>query len=179
MNRMLKGMSHRAPEDGGRDKDEKIKAMQAQLEELKKMKVLRLSRIEHRETKYGLLDSGATHPMRGRMPGEDITGYEKVKVTLADGGQVEMRMTETGIMVLDQDEVEPILPMGAVAGPLGYDGVGRWKDEIDPPTEGRGQGSTHQRVLSDTQENGAETDQGAGRRSSDGRRRVRMVEGPH
>ena len=117
-NKMLKGM--KGHDDEKKGKDEKLAAMQAQLDELRKLKVLRLSRIEHRESRYGLLDSGATHPMRGREAGEDIEQYEKVKVTLADGRQAEMRMTQNGVMVIDEEGVEPIVPMSAVAGVLGY-----------------------------------------------------------
>eukprot|EP00435_Cladocopium_sp_Y103_P018001 s1166_g4.t1 len=94
--------------------------MQFQLDELKRMKTLRLSRIAREETKYGLLDSGATHAMRGRKKGEATEAYEKVRVTLADGQQVEMRMTESGVMVMDEEAVEPIVPMSPLAGHLGY-----------------------------------------------------------
>ena len=132
-NRMLRKVQS---EDENQKRD-RIAAMQAQLEELKKMKVLRLSRIEHRESKLGLLDSGATHPMRGRFRDEDTSAYEKVKVTLADGGQVEMSMTTTGVMVLDEEEVEPILPMGALTGKLGYTMVwGEGKVRLTHPDKG-------------------------------------------
>ena len=118
---MLKNMAMKNQEDEEKSKDVKLQARQAQLDELKKMKVLRLSRIAKEEAKYGLLDSGATHAMRGKKKGEKTEAYEKVKVTLADGHQVDMRMAPSGVMVMEEAEgVEPIIPMSALAGQLGY-----------------------------------------------------------
>ena len=120
-NKMLKNMAMKNQEDEEKSKDVKLQAMQAQLDELKKMKVLRLSRIAKEEAKYGLLDSGATHAMRGKKKAEKTEAYEKVKVTLADGHQVDMRMAPSGVMVMEEAEgVEPIIPMSALAGQLGY-----------------------------------------------------------
>ena len=120
-NKMLKSMTQKNQEDEEKTKDIKLQAMQAQLDELKKMKVLKLSRIAKEETKYGLLDSGATHAMRGKKKGEKTETYEKVKVTLANGQQVEMKMAPSGIMVMEEEEgVEPIIPMSTLAGQLGY-----------------------------------------------------------
>ena len=61
---MLKGLAVRSDEIEAKTKDERLTAMQGQLDELRRLKVLRLSRIE--EGSYGLLDSGATNPMRGK-----------------------------------------------------------------------------------------------------------------
>ena len=84
-NRMLKTLAGaRGPEESGCEKGDKLAAMQKQLDKLRKMKALRLSRISGEEERYGLLDSGATHPMRGIKDGEDVTAYERVKVTLAN-----------------------------------------------------------------------------------------------
>ena len=103
-NKMLKSMTQKNQEDEEKTKDIKLQAMQAQLDELKKMKVLKLSRIAKEETKSGLLDSGATHAMRGKKKGEKTETYEKVKVTLANGQQVEMKMAPSGIMVMEEEE---------------------------------------------------------------------------
>ena len=120
-NRMLKALSGtKAGENAERAKVDRLAAMQTQLDELRKMKTLRLSRISREEQKYALLDSGATHPMRGAREGEDLGAYELVKVTLADGHQVDMRMTSSGVMITDQENVEPIVPMSLLAGRLGY-----------------------------------------------------------
>ena len=119
-NKMLKSMTQKSQEDEEKTKDVRLQAMQAQLDELKKMKVLRLSRIAKAETKYGLLDSGATHPMRGKRKNEKTGAYEEVKVTLSDGHQVVMKMTQSGIMVMEEEWVEPIIPMSHLAGQLGY-----------------------------------------------------------
>ena len=120
-NQMLKSLAMKSQEDEEKTKDIKLQAMQAQLDELKKMKVLRLSRIAKEEMKYGLLDGGATHAMRGKKKGERPETYEKVRVTLANGQQVEMKMAPSGIMVMEEEEgVEPIIPVSTLAGQLGY-----------------------------------------------------------
>ena len=41
-------------------------------------------------------------------------------MTLADGQQVDMRMTSTGVMIAEQEQAEPIVPMNLLAGRLGY-----------------------------------------------------------
>ena len=76
---MLKSISvskgERAAEFGG---DEKLSSLQRQLDmldELKKagIRVFRLSRMRKDEGLWGLLDSGATHPLRPPMPKEDLS----------------------------------------------------------------------------------------------------------
>ena len=120
-NRMLKALSSsRGSDDVEKSKGDKLAAMQLQLDELRKMKTLRLSRISGEEEKHGLLDSGATHPMRGAREQENIDAYERVKVTLADGQQVDMRMNAAGVMVAEHEGVEPIVPMSLLVGRLGY-----------------------------------------------------------
>lgn len=124
-NRMLKGSSAKGEEDVEDTKEKKLAAMQTQLDELRKMKVLRLSRITKDDCPYGLLDSGATHPMRERRKGEDLQKYEEVLVTLANGSQTKMRMTEKGVMVMDEEGVEPIIPMSMLTEKMGYSILGR------------------------------------------------------
>ena len=119
-NRMLKVMTAtKSSETEDREKNDKLSAMQIQLDELRKMKVLRLSRISREEVKYGLLDSG-THPMRGARGDEDISHYETVQVVLADGKQVAMKMSPHSVMVMEKGDVEPIVPMSLLAGKMGY-----------------------------------------------------------
>ena len=48
--------------------------------------------------------------MRGRRKGEKTEAYEEVRVTLADGRRVEI-MTGSGVMVMEDEGVEPIVPM--------------------------------------------------------------------
>lgn len=118
-NKMIKSLStkNEGLEEG---RDKKLAAMQHQIDKLKKMKVLRLTRLEKGAEEKGLLDSGATHPMRSRRKDENVERYEKVKVTMANGEKVEMRMTTTGIMVCEDEDVEPIVPMSALVEKLGY-----------------------------------------------------------
>ena len=41
-------------------------------------------------------------------------------MTLADGRQIDMRMTATGVMISEQTNVEPIIPMNLLVGRMGY-----------------------------------------------------------
>ena len=121
--------------------DEKMKALQRQLDDLKgrSLRALKLTRIS-RGSFTGLIDSGATHPMRGRKPGEDVTKYQQVKVALANGKEELLRMTEKGIMVEENakiHQVEPIVPFGMLIAKLECKVI--WnKDEIEVnhPTRG-------------------------------------------
>ena len=119
-NKMLKSLTVRGSTEEERSKDDRLAAMQVQLDEMRKIKVLRISRISKQDVQYGLLDSGATHPMRGRKEGEDLSSCEEVKVCLANGSQAVMKMTAKGIMVVNDPEVEPIVPMSHVVQRLGY-----------------------------------------------------------
>ena len=119
-NKMLKSLTVKTQGEEEKTKVDRLEAMQVQLDEMRKLKVLRLSRIAKQEMKYGLLDSGATHPMRGRKEGEDLKKLEEVQVSLANGAQVAMRMTQKGVMVLDESDVEPIAPMSHIIERLGY-----------------------------------------------------------
>ena len=118
-NKIIKSLSTK--NDGveeGRDK--KLAAMQHQIDRLRKIKVLRLTKLEKGAEEKGLLDSGATHPMRRRRSCEDVNNYDKVKITMANGEKVIMRMTPSGIMICDEMDVEPIVPMSALVEKLGY-----------------------------------------------------------
>ena len=115
-NKMLRSISAKG------DEDDKIQRMQKQLEDLRRMKVLRLTRMVSGPAQ-GLLDSGATNPLRPMRSGEDLGKLEEVMVTLATGEKVAMRMTASGVMVTSNQEVEPILPLGMITGELGYEVV--------------------------------------------------------
>jgi hypothetical protein len=73
-NRILKGLSARTGEAESRTKDERLTAMQGQLDELRKLKVLRLSRIGKEQEAYGLLDSGATNAWQKKRRRSVTTG---------------------------------------------------------------------------------------------------------
>ena len=62
----------------------------------------------------GLIDSGATHALRPKKLGEDISQYKKVEVALADGQTARLSMTVGGTMVSEDEYVEPIIPMSAL-----------------------------------------------------------------
>ena len=135
--KMLKGLAKQSNEKEQKGREDRLAAMQDQLDELRKVKVLKISKMGKEDTVYGLLDSGATHPMRAARPGEDLSACESVRVTLADGHQVDMVMTPKGIMVVENGDVEPIVPMSMVAGELGY--VITWKKgsmQVEHPRKG-------------------------------------------
>eukprot|EP00434_Breviolum_minutum_P003898 symbB.v1.2.003425.t1/scaffold183.1/size281544/9 len=114
-NKMLKSMTMKD------QKEDKMAALQRQVEELRKMKVFRLTKMESRSTQRGLIDSGATNPLRAQRPEERMEEMEKVEVTLATGEKVEMRMSGAGVMVSQDINIEPIIPMGLLGGTLGYE----------------------------------------------------------
>ena len=92
--------------------------LQKQLETLKaSMKPFRLSRMGGEGCK-GLLDSGATHPLRPRKKNEKVSHLPTVRVTLAGDKEMDMRLTETGV-ILGSQSAEPIVPMGMVTTVLG------------------------------------------------------------
>ena len=102
--------------------DERMRALQEQLDELKgkALKTLRLTRITKGGV-AGLLDSGATHPMRAARKDESVHNYKRVEVTLASGKVEEMKISPKGVMVLegkDAQNVEPIVPMGMLVSRL-------------------------------------------------------------
>jgi hypothetical protein len=78
-----------------------------------KLKVFKINQISYGSLQ-GLVDSGATHPLRPRRLGEDET-YKRVSVTLANGETTSLQVTPGGIMVTERVDVEPILPMGQLS----------------------------------------------------------------
>lgn len=76
--KMLKGLTMQSNEKEQKGRQDRLAAMQDQLDELRKVEVLRISKMGREETVYGLLDSGATHPMRAARLGEDLSMCEYV-----------------------------------------------------------------------------------------------------
>ena len=113
-NRMLKTLSIKPESEAP---TEKISSLQAQLDELRKhpkLKTLRITRLAKigGGGDVGLLDSGATHPLRPITHVEDLQRLQPVQVALADGTKASLLMTKGGTMVSTDLEVEPIVPMG-------------------------------------------------------------------
>ena len=129
-NKMLKTLSSKE-KPATVTHDERMRALQEQLDELKEktLRTLRLTRIT-RGGVSGLLDSGATHPMRGVNKNEHYGNYKEVEVTLASGKTERMRMSPKGVMVVDgpnSHEIEPIVPMGLLVKKLRCQL--RWNDD--------------------------------------------------
>ena len=142
-NKMLKNLSHEPQEEpagstgGGRGtgvastkeaasssatggekgREEMLNKLQEQLNSFRQ-KTLRLSRMSA-SNPNGLIDSGATHPLRPSKPYEDVSLNRPVDVVLANGDKVALTMTSTGVMVTEKQDIEPILPMGMMATRLG------------------------------------------------------------
>ena len=68
------------------------------------------------EEEWGLLDSGATHPLRPLASTDCLEKFKKISVSLADGRTTPLLMTESGVMVSTNLQVEPIVPLGMLAG---------------------------------------------------------------
>ena len=104
-------------------RDEMMANLQKQLDQLRlsgssgSLKVLRLSRMSA-GTSMGLIDSGATHPLRPLYPSEDASTLKSVEVTLADGNKRNLMMTREGTMVTSSKDIEPIVPMGILISKL-------------------------------------------------------------
>ena len=124
-NKMIKSMESqevtqkRAAATTPLNKDSKLMELQAQLEQMRKVSLrpFRISKMGTSSTK-GLIDSGATHPLRGRKCGEKVENYQRVSVTLAGDQEVQMHLSPSGT-ILGAPGVEPIVPLGMRATVLG------------------------------------------------------------
>ena len=85
----------------GEERNEVVARLPEQLNSLRQ-KSFKVHRLAH-GGEQGLIDSGATNPLRPGRPGEMVEHYNQVSVTVADGG---------GVMLTDSPDVEPIVPMG-------------------------------------------------------------------
>ena len=121
-NKMLKSLTttSSASSEASKEEDTKEEIMQRLQQQLNaiKLKKFQLKRMS-RGWKMGLIDSGATHPLRPPRPNEDVGSYRKVTVSLADGTEAKLPMTSSGVMIGLDDDVEPIVPMGLLTGKLG------------------------------------------------------------
>ena len=99
--------------------EERISSLQKQLDGLKKvgLRVFRLSRLQKTDDGWGLLDSGATHPLRPPHPHEDLSLLPDVSVILAGGQEVAMKIGKGG-SIIGKADTEPIVPMGLLASAL-------------------------------------------------------------
>ena len=102
---------------GGETKEEVMDRLQKQLNQLK-LKVFKVNQISFGQHQ-GLVDSGATHPLRPLRLGETDNSYRKVSVTMANGEVTTLQLTPGGVMVSGRQDIEPILPMGHLVKKLG------------------------------------------------------------
>ena len=87
--------------------------LQQQLDALR-LKPLRLQSMSSNST-LGLVDSGATHPLRPLRDSENDEHYEIVEVALADGATARLKMSPGGALISPNAKVQPIVPMGLLA----------------------------------------------------------------
>jgi hypothetical protein len=59
-------------------------------DQLKPLKVFKINRLK-KDRKMGLVDSGATHPLRARRDNGEVEGYAEAEVSLADGRTVRLK----------------------------------------------------------------------------------------
>ena len=113
-----------------------MEKLQQQLNMLK-MKTFRLKRLQ-RGQKEGLLDSGATHPLRPLKEGESSDQYKKVHVSLADGSTATLAISPGGAMISEDLEIEPIILMGLLADQLNCSiSWSKGRLEVEHPTWGK------------------------------------------
>ena len=108
--KMLK-VIHGAKKEEPSDREVKLQQLQRQIDDLKSLKVFRIASLGE-SSRHGLLDSGATHALRGRVTGEKVMDLPEVRVSLACGRETFLRMTEGGTMVAANPATEPIVPLG-------------------------------------------------------------------
>ena len=96
-NRMLKNLNENKSEktEESEDREGRLRRLQRQLDDLRSLKVFRIASIGE-SGGHGLLDSGATHALRGRKPGEKLEEMPEVRVHLACGRETLLRMTYYG-----------------------------------------------------------------------------------
>ena len=99
-------------------REDMMEKLQQQLNALRQ-KTLRvsLSRMSGSGQK-GLIDSGATHPLRPLRSGDQQALCQKVDVTLADGRKTQLLMNKSGTMLSPSENIEPIIPMGLLQSAL-------------------------------------------------------------
>ena len=116
-NKMLKAIS--APKGGVVEKDDRLEKLQKQLDELKSIKVFRVSRLGF-NSEEGLIDSGATHALRNWRKGDEKLRLKDIQVTLACGRSKALKMSPGGTMIAMEPSTEPIVPMGKMIAVLGW-----------------------------------------------------------
>ena len=116
-NKMLKAIS--APKGVETEKEGRLEKLQKQLDELKLLKVFRVSRLVV-NSEEGLIDSGATHALRGWRKGDEKKDLKDIQVTLACGRKKELKMSQGGTMISLDTAIEPIVPMGKMISVLGW-----------------------------------------------------------
>ena len=134
-NKMLKTISNPKPVDEARDG--KLERLQKQLDELRSLRVFRVARMEVNEEE-GLIDSGATHSLRGWRRSDRHRRLRDIQVTLACGRKTSLKMTPGGTMVSEDPSTEPIVPMGKLMSVIGC--KLQWTQDgglvIEHPTKG-------------------------------------------
>ena len=116
-NKMLKAIS--APKGVETEKEGRLERLQKQLDEIKLLKVFRVSRLVA-NSEEGLIDSGATHALRGWRRSDEKKNLKDIQVTLACGRKKELKMSQGGTMISTDMSIEPIVPMGKMISVLGW-----------------------------------------------------------
>ena len=120
-NRMLRSIST-APSSTSsttstKEEEEKRDVMERLHQQLKALKTFQIRKLSSDNT-MGLVDSGATHALRPQRSDEDASSYPEVVVALANGQSVRLRRSPGSAMLSGEMSIEPIIPMGALTGPL-------------------------------------------------------------
>ena len=118
--KMLRSINVKTGKNGPEDDEKKLMELQKQLDGMReKMRVrqVRLSKMEIGGMR-GLVDSGATHPLRPMMKGEDTSDYEEKTVELAAGETYRLKVTLGGTLVAEDERIQPIIPMGMLTKDL-------------------------------------------------------------
>eukprot|EP00438_Fugacium_kawagutii_P013287 Skav225459 [mRNA] locus=scaffold881:75571:82572:- [translate_table: standard] len=112
--------------EGERTNDERQELLNRLQHQLNSLRVFKISKVS-RGGVHGLLDSGATHPLRSIKSEERGADYPMIEVSLADGRTTRLKMSPGGAMLTEDEAAEPIVPMGLLTQKLGC--TVRWKKE--------------------------------------------------
>lgn len=106
--KMLK-VIHGSRKEEPTEREVKLQQLQKQIDDLKLLKVFRIASLGE-SSKHGLLDSGATHALRGKVAGEKVADLQEVRVNLACGRETFLRMTRSCKLGWDEKGLVVIHP---------------------------------------------------------------------
>ncbi|CAE7694193.1 GIP [Symbiodinium sp. CCMP2592] len=117
-NKMLKALAAQSSESATAPADP-LALIQQQLDEVRRLKTMRVQEPGQGEEAEALLDSGASHPFRPPRTQEELDRARRVNVSLATGEGALLPQTAEGTLLAEGEDNAPIIPMGQLVQLLG------------------------------------------------------------